>query len=413
MRISNSTCASLRRRGGYVLVLFIISLTALMGVTGLVIDLGLMMVAYRKAQNAADSGAFAGAVELSNGNASNVVSEATRFVTTQNGATVPSSLHPQLGPRSGPYTGNANFVEVYADVAFNTNFLHLLGYASTQTVQARAVAGLQFTTFNSGLLLLSPSGSGALTDSGNGSISVTGGGLITVNSNSHSAVNVSGNGNVSATTVNITGNYTDSGNGAIKGTIDTGATAVANPLAYLTAPDPSSLTVQSNTQVQISGNTSKTLQPGVYKGGILVSGNGSVTLTAGIYYMEGGGFSSTGNASVTGSGVMIYNAPAAAKDVINISGNGSLNLTPPTSGAYQGLTIFQSPTSTNRISITGNGGSIGGTIYAPDAQVTLSGNGGLSAAQIVSSSIQATGNGSVSVNFGGNTALTPLIFLVE
>ena len=50
-------------RRGTIVVMFAILLVALVGVVGLVIDLGLMMGTHRQAQNAADAAALAAAVE--------------------------------------------------------------------------------------------------------------------------------------------------------------------------------------------------------------------------------------------------------------------------------------------------------------------------------------------------------------
>ena len=59
--------------------------------------------------------------------------------------------------------------------------------------------------------------------------------------------------------------------------------------------------------MNLSGNSSQTINPGIYSQ-ITVSGNAKLTLNPGIYVIAGGGFTVSGNASVTGSGVMIYNA---------------------------------------------------------------------------------------------------------
>jgi hypothetical protein len=60
---------------------------------------------------------------------------------------------------------------------------------------------------------------------------------------------------------------------------------------------------------------SVTLCPGVYSGGILANGTASVKMLAGIYYIDGGGFTITGSATVDGSaGVMIYNAANSGSD---------------------------------------------------------------------------------------------------
>jgi hypothetical protein len=41
-----------------------------------------------------------------------------------------------------------------------------------------------------------------------------------------------------------------------------------------------------------------------YVGGISVSGDASVNLLPGIYYLQGGGFSATDHAAITGTGVL-------------------------------------------------------------------------------------------------------------
>ena len=204
MRIRHQSTSRNARRRGYVLVLFVLCLVPLFGMVGLAIDMGLMMVAYREAQNAADSGAMAGAVELANGGStSTVVQEATRFVHNMNGATVPSGTPPVVGPASGPYKNNTNYVEVYASVSVNTVFLHMLGYSGSQTVQARAVAGLNLVILDAGVVALNKNASGALTVAGNGTLSVSGGPIV-VDSSSSSAVQASGNhSQISAPTINI------------------------------------------------------------------------------------------------------------------------------------------------------------------------------------------------------------------
>ena len=54
-----------------------------------------------------------------------------------------------------------------------------------------------------------------------------------------------------------------------------------------------------------SGSAPLTLSPGTYDGGITVTGKGPVTLLPGVYYMNGGGFTVSGQGSVTGAGVLI------------------------------------------------------------------------------------------------------------
>ena len=105
--------------------------------------------------------------------------------------------------------------------------------------------------------------------------------------------------------------------------------AVANPLAALTGPSTAGLTNYGS--ASYSGNGSYNLKPGIYSQ-ITISGNVAVTLNAGTYIIEGGGFTVSGNASVSGTGVLIFNAGStynATTDggtygAITLSGNGTL-----------------------------------------------------------------------------------------
>lgn len=193
-----------------------------------------------------------------------------------------------------------------------------------------------------------------------------------MNSSNSQAVKVSGNGIINATTLNIKGGRTTSGNGHINAVVNTNVIPSADPLAAVSTPSPPS---QSYSAVNLSGNNSLTINPGTYVGGISVSGNGRLTMNPGIYYLQGGGFKLSGNAIVTANGVMIYNAPATSSDVISLSGNANLTLSPMSSGIYAGISIFQRRTSNLEISISGNGIiNLDGVFYAPAATLTLAGN---------------------------------------
>ena len=140
---------------------------------------------------------------------------------------------------------------------------------------------------------------------------------------------------------------------------------MADPLASLASPSTTGLTNRGSEV--LSGNSSATIQPGIYSQ-ITVSGNGT-TLASGLYIIEGGGFTVSGNASVTGSGVMIFNAGSkypttgGTYGAISLSGNGKYNLTPPTSGTYAGIVIFQLRDNTKALTLSGNAMGMTGTIY--------------------------------------------------
>ena len=83
-------------------------------------------------------------------------------------------------------------------------------------------------------------------------------------------------------------------------------------------------------------------------------------MNSGLYIIEGGGFTVSGNASVTGSGVTIFNAGSKYPTTggtygsITLSGNGTFNLSAPTTGTYAGVVIFQPADNTKALSVSGN-----------------------------------------------------------
>ena len=193
--------------------------------------------------------------------------------------------------------------------------------------------------------------------------------------------------------------------------------AVPDPLADLPVPNPNTMTVQSRKREQFTSGTT-VLYPGVYKGGISASSTANVILMPGIYYMDQGGFQFTGSGSLTGDGVMIYNEPGngEAKDV-NISSSGYVHLTPPTSGIYQGIILFQDRTSGVAASISGGANmDITGTFYFAGALLTVTGHGGFGnfGSQYISNTLNVQGTGSIHVDWDPNkVAQVRLITLVE
>jgi hypothetical protein len=220
---------------------------------------------------------------------------------------------------------------------------------------------------------------------------------IIVDSNSSQAASTVGNAYVADPNkpIDITG--TNPGySGTFVGTVYTAQPPVPDPLAYLPAPDPASLTV-----LTAGGGQSVSLQPGVYKGGLHFSGQTSVTMAPGVYYMDGGTFDFSGQRSLTAKGVMIYSTGG-----LSITGNGSVTLSPPTSGIYQGISYFQDRGSTATAKVAGNGNyNVTGTFYVADGLTDLQGNGDASvASQVVTLLMTAGGNGVTNIVWAGPPA---------
>jgi hypothetical protein len=137
-----------------------------------------------------------------------------------------------------------------------------------------------------------------------------------------------------------------------------------------------------------------TLSPGTYCDKTL---SGNITLDPGVYIMRGTTIKPGGNGSLTGQGVTIFLMENAQ---IYINANENVNLSPPTSGPYAGITIFQDHGNTSALTLNGGASSaLSGFIYAPDAPISYAGNSDMSGLgdclRLVGMTVQMTGNSSV------------------
>jgi hypothetical protein len=121
----------------------------------------------------------------------------------------------------------------------------------------------------------------------------------------------------------------------------------------------------------------------------------------------------SGPSSITGNGVFIYNTGGGA---INLSGSGTIALTPMTSGTYQGITMFQDRSSAVGATMSG-GTNINntGTFYFPDSKLTLSGTSGVAAmgAQIIAKDLTFSGTAGIQVNYDTSVAGKTSLGLVQ
>jgi hypothetical protein len=104
---------------------------------------------------------------------------------------------------------------------------------------------------------------------------------------------------------------------------------------------------------------------------------------------------------------------------LHITGNNSgvVDLAALQSGPYTGMVYFQNRAATEDVEITGNGTfNITGTIYAANATLDATGNGNASGigSQIIARQVSLGGNGSITVSYNsGNRAMQRQLSLVE
>ena len=201
-----------------------------------------------------------------------------------------------------------------------------------------------------------------------GNLTVANNGTLYVNSKSSGAVTIHSTGKLTTGAVNVVGGVSNSG--SMTGTINAGSVAQADPLASVPEPTPSGV---NKGKVTVTGAT--TLSPGTYTN-IDISAGAAVTMLPGIYTFAGSGAGMTvgKGATITGSGVMFYTQ--AGGDNFNFDDAGVINLTPPTTGIYQGISWFQPRSSTTEIHLRdGSDLTIGGTLYSAKGFFDLQPNG--------------------------------------
>jgi hypothetical protein len=319
----------------------------------------------------APAAAFAGFNLNSPGGVQVVVENAAGAVQTGDHSTVTITL--LSGPAGGAFLpGSVTSVAAQNGIATFTRLAFTLSGSYTLRATDGTLTAATATVIispNAGILLLDPSGS-SLTLSGNASLNLTNTGAVAIVSSSAGAVSLSGNATLSASEVDVQGGLSTSGHATVQAVVHQGVAPPADPLARLPVP------TRPSTQFT-AGHYSGTLQPGTYVGGISVAGNSAITLPPGVYYLTGGGLIVSGTASVTGIGVMIYvtGLTSTSAASLDLSGNATVTLTPPTGGTYQGIGFFQDRTSHAAMNLSGNAVlNATGTMYAPGAAVNLSGN---------------------------------------
>jgi hypothetical protein len=241
------------------------------------------------------------------------------------------------------------------------------------------------------IIALDPSASGALSLSGNANIHISG--VVYVDSRSSNALSASGNANVTAADILVHGGVKKTGNVSLSPVPITGARV----LAVTSLPLPSTTGMTNYGSFSLGGDSSRTIKPGIYTS-ISVAGNAKLTMASGIYIIEGGGFSVSGNASVTGSEVLVCNAGRSVPGTggiygsITLGGNGTCSLSPMVSGPYAGIVFLQPSDNKQAITVTGNASVITGAAYAPGAGLSESGNGVIKGSLIVDT-LTISGNG--------------------
>jgi Flp pilus assembly protein TadG len=396
-----------QRPPGQTFLLVSIALVVLLGMAALAVDVGDLWTTRRLMQSAADSGAVAGADEIALGGSSSAITAAAKDAASHNGFTdgaaragtsntVTVAVHNP--PTSGAFAANSNAVEVDVSQTQPTYFMKVLGW---QAVPVSTTAVAVTTGSGSCIYSLDPHVSGATTVGGTASVNSACG--IYDNSDSSSALIVSGGGTITSPLVGVVGGTSVNGGGSTPPT--TGIAQFGDPLAYITAPTVSSTACSSFKTTSVSGP----VNPGTFCGGIKINAGATVTFNPGLYIIDGGGLTINGGATVSGSGVTFYltgnNKSSASPDNyagVNINSTATVNFSAPcnsSSGGIPGILFFQDRSITTGVGSTINGSAsstFSGAIYFPTTGLGYSGGSGVNGyTLLVTDTLSFLGNSSV------------------
>ena len=290
---------------GVTLALVALALSALIGVTGLGVDVGLWYMIKRYNQSAADIGALSGALEKGGGQLYPDICNLAKLAVQANGFTFasftcptssPGCTSPATGqmcannpPVQGAYAGNTSAVEVILAQQQNSFFASL--FLPNVTIDTRAVAGLK--AFNTCMIALDTGANVKdLTNSGTATLTLNDCSFAS-NSPASQSIRLNGNVTMTAGAIDTVGGVKISGtSNYISPPITTGAAPVTDPYAGKITYTLPTTGPTGGAPVCSTGGTA--LLPGLY-GGSCATGSiapmsfssGTTILCSGVYYLNG------------------------------------------------------------------------------------------------------------------------------
>ena len=228
--------------------------------------------------------------------------------------------------------------------------------------------------------------------------------------------------------IDVNGGSSVSGSGDVSPSPDSNRPwTVSDPLVALPPPNLAAYPAQGAgtagtpvTWTHSSGGD-LTLAPGTYYGGFLSDCVCTITLQPGVYVMAGGGFTKSGGANFVGDEVTIYvtenpTNPTGdgAPKPFNATGSRALDLNPPTSGVYQGITLWQDEAITDDFYMAGSNDLTSGILYVPGATLYISGNSQFGTVQLIVNGLELAGNAPLNLTYSEFlTFEAPKVLLVE
>lgn len=360
----------LKSKSGAVLPLAAMMFPVLLGLGGLGTDLSNWMETRRNLQTAADAAAIAGTWEASRGE-EDLVEYAASKEAVSNGFDITKDgvIETIYDPETRTTTVT---ISQTADL-----FLTKILMDEPITTGVTAIAEYKGNDGKFCILSLDEEESQAMTTSGTVDLIMPDCG-IAVNSKAEDALQLNGNVEIDVKDIAIVGDYDISGSSATLEyeNMERGTAPVPDPYANLEEP---TVGACNYTNHKVTGGGSKTLNPGIYCGGISISGNNTVTFNPGLYILKGGTLKITGGGSITANGVTFF-LTNDGTDFANVDISGGKNMTftaPDETGEFPGIAFYQDQdaptTGTNGITGTSNV-YVDGVMYFPNQELNFGGN---------------------------------------
>jgi hypothetical protein len=423
-----------REESGQILVMIAVGLVALLGLTAIAVDGGMIFADRRFDQNAADAAAYAGggaaAMAMENSqityrtfNCSAAAGSST--ATKMNFAKAEAVKAAQARAKANNFTIDANldnqhgvtvtcgtetkaggvYMDKYFDVRtmissdVKTAFAHLFykGPVRNTVESVVRVRPRNDMAFGFAIASLSNDCKKGIDFDGNSNVIVHLTGIF-----SNSCLTTNGGINVKVTPAEAGVNYYDQKKINGNGLIDPAPSKVDAQIPRMEIPTP-----DCNHASLISGgkwNGGGTMQPGRYES-VKVNAGNVVVMSPGLYCLDGD-FDALGG-TLIGNGVTIYQRSGS----FSVAGNVTVQLAAPTAPAdpaLRGLLFYAAEGNTKAHKMSGGGASwYIGTLYAPDGEISLGGNNQINptyTTQVIADYVKVHGTADMEIYF--NDTLT-------
>lgn len=418
---------------GQAIALIALALAALLGIMSLALDGGRVFADRRKAQNTADTSAFAGGLiiaQADNGNPTDLpagtFSEAIAKAFERAASNGYDDIDPDVDVSvsvSGPTLEDGSYyytvrVEIISRIDGLLTALVYSGQLSNTVYAIAKVTPIQGLAWGNSLYATSEDECDAMLFSGSGEVNILDGGIFSNSKSGKSncaSLTRRGTSNVNVQNggISAAGKYKNSG---ASGSLHppTSEDVAQGGIAEVPDPDCSNLAYRGD--AKISPGTTVTLLPGIYDGINILGGKANpaeVKLSPGMYCIIDDGFSATGG-YIFGNGVFIYlmggNFNVSATTIIFLAARQELY--DASGNFWGGMLIYMPASNPGTITLSGTSSSVfSGTIFAPDpakpasrtrCKVLGSSDGFTINSQIICYSIEITGDGNLSMLYNAN-----------